>query len=124
MSQRIRGQLLGIRNRLNMYDFHPAWTCVIVHLCEIDWTTETRKRATFQDLSLGQRPRQAGRSEWLYQGLRNAILEGRLRPGARVPSTRNLALQYHIARSTAVYAFEQLKAEGYIESIVGAGNYM
>ena len=41
-----------------------------------------------------------------------------------MPSSRSLALQYHIARGTVVYAFERLRAEGYIESAVGSGSYV
>src|SRR5581483_1570303 len=50
-----------------------------------------------------------------------AILGGRLRPGARLPSTRALAVQLGIARNTVLAAFEQLTAEGYVERRVGAG---
>ena len=58
---------------------------------------------------------------WLYSSLRDEILHGRLRPGARLPSTRALAIQYGLARGTIVNAFEQLKSEGYIEGSVGSG---
>jgi GntR family transcriptional regulator / MocR family aminotransferase len=58
---------------------------------------------------------------WLYASLRAEILSGRLRPGARLPSTRQLASQYGLARGTIVNAFEQLKSEGYIEGSVGSG---
>jgi len=64
----------------------------------------------------------------LYQGmygqLRTAILEGRLRPGARLPSTRDVGRTYKLSRATVVAAFEQLKAEGYIEGRVGSGTYV
>jgi GntR family transcriptional regulator/MocR family aminotransferase len=58
---------------------------------------------------------------WLYAALRAEILEGRLRPGARLPGTRDLASQYGLSRGTIVTAFEQLKAEGYVEGSVGSG---
>ena len=58
---------------------------------------------------------------WLYAALRAEILEGRLRPGARLPGTRDLASQYGLSRGTIVAAFEQLKAEGYVEGSVGSG---
>ena len=41
-----------------------------------------------------------------------AILDGRLRPGRRLPPTRDLADTYRLSRATIVTAFEQLKAEG------------
>jgi GntR family transcriptional regulator/MocR family aminotransferase len=57
----------------------------------------------------------------LYDGYRDAIVDGRLRPGQRLPSTRSLAQELHISRMPVVLAFEQLVAEGYLESRVGAG---
>jgi GntR family transcriptional regulator / MocR family aminotransferase len=56
-------------------------------------------------------------SEWF----RRAILEGRLRPGQRVPSTRSLAKELRISRVPVLGAYEQLYAEGYLETFVGAG---
>ncbi|GGA15583.1 PLP-dependent aminotransferase family protein [Dyella caseinilytica] len=56
-------------------------------------------------------------SEWF----RRAILEGRLRPGQRVPSTRSLAKELRISRVPVLSAYEQLYAEGYLETFVGAG---
>jgi len=61
---------------------------------------------------------------WFYEELRAAILEGRLKPGARLPATRDLAEQHRLSRATVVSAFEQLKSEGYVEGKVGAGTYV
>jgi GntR family transcriptional regulator/MocR family aminotransferase len=61
---------------------------------------------------------------WLYASLRAEILNGRLRPGARLPSTRDFASQYSLARGTIVNAFEQLRSEGYVEGSVGSGTYV
>jgi DNA-binding transcriptional MocR family regulator len=44
------------------------------------------------------------RQRWLCWALRAEILEGRLRPGARLPATRDLARQYGLARGTIVNA--------------------
>src|SRR5262245_59806367 len=60
----------------------------------------------------------------LYDGYRQAILDGRLRPGQRLPSTRTLARELQISRLPVVMAFEQLVAEGYLESRVGAGSFV
>src|SRR5262249_41829042 len=57
----------------------------------------------------------------LYGALREAILAGRLRPGPRLPATRVLARDVGAARNTVVAAFEQLVAEGYLQSRVGDG---
>jgi GntR family transcriptional regulator/MocR family aminotransferase len=57
----------------------------------------------------------------LYDWFQRAIVEGRLRPGQRVPSTRSLAAELKISRIPVLTAFEQLHAEGYLESVIGAG---
>src|SRR5262245_49424792 len=50
------------------------------------------------------------------EGLRRAIREGALAPGARLPSTRALAEALGIARNVALVAFDELYAEGYATS--------
>jgi GntR family transcriptional regulator/MocR family aminotransferase len=57
----------------------------------------------------------------VYDGLREAILAGRLRPGERLPATRALAADLGVARNTVILAFEQLRAEGYLVGRRGAG---
>ena len=76
--------------------------------------------STFE-IALAERPRRTTLTHWLYKELRSAILEGRLRPGSRLPATRDFAIQYNVSRGTAVTAFEQLQAEGYLVSQVGSG---
>ena len=60
----------------------------------------------------------------IYQQLRSAILSGTLRPGTKLPSTRELAAQLGVSRPTVVSAFEQLLAEGYASGKKGAGTYI
>ncbi|MGC4049553.1 MAG: PLP-dependent aminotransferase family protein [Paludibaculum sp.] len=79
------------------------------------------KKSTTFALVLPDRESKTPAYRWLYGALRSAILEGRLRPGSRLPATRELAKQYGLSRGTIVYAFEQLKAEGYLEGVVGSG---
>ena len=50
----------------------------------------------------------------LHRQLRSAIVEGRLRPGLRLPSTRSIAQTYGVSRNTAVAAYDLLLSEGYI----------
>jgi GntR family transcriptional regulator / MocR family aminotransferase len=57
----------------------------------------------------------------LYDWFRKAIIEGTLRPGQRVPSTRGLAMELKISRIPVVNAYAQLLTEGYFETFVGAG---
>jgi GntR family transcriptional regulator / MocR family aminotransferase len=60
----------------------------------------------------------------LYAALRTAILSGQLRPGARLPATREFATEQNVSRNTVVAAFEQLIMEGYLEARVGSGTYV
>jgi GntR family transcriptional regulator / MocR family aminotransferase len=71
-------------------------------------------------------PKDSGKRayRWLYESLRREILEGCLRPGACLPATRDLAGQYGLSRGTIINAFEQLKAEGYVEASIGSGTYV
>ena len=57
----------------------------------------------------------------LYAALKGAILDGRLRPGSPVPSTRIIAADLRISRTTVLNAFDQLSAEGYLDGRVGSG---
>src|SRR5260370_18585770 len=63
-------------------------------------------------------------SRQLATALRRAIAEGRFGAGARLPSTRALAAELGIARSTVVTVFEQLAAEGYIAARPGSGYFV
>jgi GntR family transcriptional regulator/MocR family aminotransferase len=60
----------------------------------------------------------------LYLQTRAAILSRALRPGSKLPSTRELAAQLKISRTAAVSAYEQLLAEGYTMGRKGAGTYI
>jgi len=82
------------------------------------------KRATSLQLVLPPRSGESFAARSLYDALRTAILEGRLRPGARLPSTRELALQEGYSRGTIVAAFDQLKAEGYLQGTIGSGTFV
>jgi GntR family transcriptional regulator/MocR family aminotransferase len=53
----------------------------------------------------------------IYDGLRRQILDGRLRRGTPLPSTRDLARDLRVARSTVVQAIDQLRAEGYVDTV-------
>jgi GntR family transcriptional regulator/MocR family aminotransferase len=82
------------------------------------------KTDTFQDLVLGERKGNQELWRWLYTELRSAILDGRLKAGTRLPSTRSLADQYALSRGTVVAAFNQLRGEGYVSSEVSAGTFV
>lgn len=55
---------------------------------------------------------------------RSGIVAGRLQRGRRVPSSRTLAIEHGISRTTAVEAYERLVSEGYLVSLRGAGVFV
>src|ERR1700761_7990511 len=57
----------------------------------------------------------------LFGAVRDAVLAGTLAPGARVPSTRALAGDLGVSRTTVLLAFDQLIAEGYLVPAAGSG---
>lgn len=60
----------------------------------------------------------------LYERLRIGILRGQLEPRLRLPASRQLADSLGVSRTTVVNAYEQLKAEGYLQTRVGAGTFV
>ncbi|WP_293681776.1 PLP-dependent aminotransferase family protein [uncultured Phenylobacterium sp.] len=60
----------------------------------------------------------------VYDQVRAAIHEGALKPGGRLPSSRDLALRLGVARASVVAAYDQLLAEGYAEGRKGSGTYV
>lgn len=54
------------------------------------------------------------RQQRLYRLLKDAILSGRLMPGQALPATRLLAEECAMARNSALYAYQQLVAEGFL----------
>lgn len=70
---------------------------------------------------MSPRSRDQTLTNWLYEELRRAILEGRLESGARLPASRDFALQHELSRGTVVNVFERLQSEGYVSSRVGSG---
>ncbi|SED87456.1 PLP-dependent aminotransferase family protein [Bradyrhizobium erythrophlei] len=81
-----------------------------------------RLRATISIPSLRAVDRAAGQvGRQIARALRAAIANGELKAGEYLPSTRALSASLGVARGTVTEAFEQLQAEGYLESQVGAG---
>ena len=60
----------------------------------------------------------------LVDQIRQAVLAGRLKPNARLPSTRSLSLELGLSRTTVLAAFDQLIAEGYLEGRQGSGTHV
>lgn len=66
--------------------------------------------------------RARGRS--LQSALRDAVRSGRLAPGTRLPSSRDLARDLGVSRGLVTEAYEQLTAEGYLRAGRGAGTWV
>ena len=60
----------------------------------------------------------------LTRKMRQAIESGELRASTRLLPSRELALRLGLSRNTVVAAIEQLIAEGYLESRIGAGTFV
>lgn len=82
------------------------------------------KTVSSLELTLSNRMPQQTLTDWLYAELRSSILEGRLRPGTRLPASRDFARQHSLSRGTVVVVFERLLAEGYLSSRVGSGTWV
>jgi len=62
-----------------------------------------------------------GLTAWLVDGLRRAVVEGRLAPGAKLPPTRVLAAELTISRGVVVDAYRRLLDEGLVSARTGMG---
>lgn len=62
--------------------------------------------------------------EQIYQYMKEEIRGGRMAAGSRLPSTRILAANLKVSRSTTQMAYEQLLSEGYIEALPCRGYFV
>jgi GntR family transcriptional regulator/MocR family aminotransferase len=71
---------------------------------------------------LGQleKPRPSGATRRISESLRNKIADGSYQPGDALPSSRALAEELGVSRTTVTAAFDQLISEGYVVSRQGA----
>lgn len=69
--------------------------------------------------SSGHDPGPPGTGRYVYEFLRAQIADGTLPEGARAPSTRALAADLGVSRTTVTAAYEQLAAEGFLFTSVG-----
>jgi DNA-binding transcriptional MocR family regulator len=61
-------------------------------------------------------------SQALAAGIRNAVLDGRIRASDRLPPERQLAGQFGVSRGTVVAALAALRAEGWLSTRHGSGS--
>ena len=62
--------------------------------------------------------------EQIYRFIKEEIRQGSLSAGSRLPSTRVLAENLKVSRSTTQMAYEQLLSEGYIEAVPCRGYFV
>ncbi|CAM3347538.1 PLP-dependent aminotransferase family protein [Kibdelosporangium persicum] len=62
-----------------------------------------------------------GRRSTLIRALREAVRDGRLAPGTRLPPYRSLAADLGLARNTVAEAYSELVAEGWLVARQGSG---
>jgi GntR family transcriptional regulator / MocR family aminotransferase len=62
--------------------------------------------------------------EQIYRQVRDGILAGSLRPGLKLPSSRDLANELGVSRNTVALAFDWLASEGYVECRTGSGTFV
>ena len=60
----------------------------------------------------------------IYVAVRSSIVSGRLKAGGRLPSSRGLADVLGVSRTSTQTAYEQLRAEGFVETRKGSGTYV
>src|SRR5258705_3298327 len=65
-----------------------------------------------------------GLQQQIYASIRRTILDGVLRPGTRLPSSRALAFDLRVSRTTTLLAYDQLQAEGYLDARHGSGTFI
>src|SRR5262245_11895887 len=65
-----------------------------------------------------------GLQQQVYIEVRRAILDGVLVPGTRLPSSRGLAADLNVSRTTTLLAYEQLLSEGYLAARHGSGTFV
>ncbi len=86
---------------------------------------EKQPEAPFLDIALDHSSaRSAPLFVQLAVTLANAIGQGRLQAGDRLPGTRTLAVSLGLNRNTVVAAFDELRAQGWLETSQGSGSFV
>ncbi|MFJ4409386.1 PLP-dependent aminotransferase family protein [Streptomyces sp. NPDC088910] len=89
-----------------------------------DWATRGERTADYDlllDLPAARAAAGGGARAGLERALREAVRDGRLSPGTRLPSSRVLAGDLGLARNTVADAYAQLVAEGWLTARQGSG---
>jgi GntR family transcriptional regulator / MocR family aminotransferase len=65
-----------------------------------------------------------GLQQQIYAAVRRGILSNVIKPSTRLPSSRALAEDLCVSRTTTLLAYEQLTAEGYLTTRYGSGTFV
>src|SRR5690606_10791528 len=87
-------------------------------LLRLKWGQSRTERAMHLQLD-GNGPLHAQLTRALKIAMRSGLVHG-----SRLPATRLLARELGVSRNTVLAAYEQLRAEGFIEGRVGSGSYI
>lgn len=60
----------------------------------------------------------------IEEGVRHLVASGRLRPGAVLPSVRDLAREHRVNPNTVAKAYQRLAASGVVEARRGEGTFV
>ena len=60
----------------------------------------------------------------IYEQVKAAVLDGRLRAGDALPPSRELARRLEVARNTVSAAYDRLTAEGFVAARTGSGTFV
>jgi GntR family transcriptional regulator/MocR family aminotransferase len=97
--------------------------CCFEHFGVVSWMLDRRSVNELGFLRLDGR-RKLPMFRQLYDQIRKAILEGRVKSECRIPSSRDLMEQLGVSRTTVVSAIEMLIAEGYLVTSHGRGTFV
>jgi GntR family transcriptional regulator/MocR family aminotransferase len=80
----------------------------------------TTSGSDFLQLDIGDAPT-GGRADWLARRLRQAVADGRLPVGSRLPATRVLAGELRVSRGVVTEAYQRLAEDGHVSGRGRAG---
>lgn len=71
-----------------------------------------------------EKPKDLSLTKYLCEQLRRKILSREVKAGEKLPSSRWLSAELGVSRNSIIEVYEQLSAEGYLESREGSGTYV
>ena len=83
-----------------------------------------RNQTNSEELLIPALSPEGPRARAVYAAIRARIEAGQVPPGARLPASRDLAVQLGVARGAVVAGYEMLLADGFAEARVGAGTFV